>query len=369
LFEWAGVAGAETGFSLVAAPRHGETLKVKFVLRPRFFGLLALCAITSLVRLGPTSLRAQAPALAPELSELQTKYQTGKKQLTQTRDQTLGAAQKAYVTALDAAERQSTAAGKPDELRSITEERAKLDAGKLAPSASSQLPKTLAAPRIIYQREAERVNKDYQVRSKQLESDYLRSLGSLEAAAHSRRQDTLLAQIALLKKELMNPGEVSVAPVPPLAGPNLAVNGDFSKPGVRGLPDKWMTNNAFSGTIVTEGDTTFYRMTTTSEKVAVLRQAIDVPEGTKEVLFSIRLRCPSMKGKGKFGINVWQRDAKGQNVQDSDPFPEVAGEARTWKQYSGTIKLHPNARNILVRLLTKDAMTVLDIDDIRVEAR
>jgi hypothetical protein len=357
----------------VAAPGHGQILKVKFLLRHGPFRLLALCSIVSLANLLPASLRAQAPAIAPELSELQTKYQASQKQISETRDQALAAAQKAYAAALDAAERQSTVAGKPDELRSIADEKAKLDAGKLAPSASPQLPKSLAGARITCQREAERVNKDYQARNKQLQSEYLRSLGSLEAAAHSRRQDTLLAQIALLKKELMNPGEVSVAPPagPPPAGggTNLAVNGDFSKPGARGLPDKWMTNNAFSGTIVTEGDTTFYRMTTSSEKVAVLRQAIDVPEGTKEVLFSIRVRCPSMKGKGKFGINVWQRDAKGQNVQDSDPFPEVAGEVRNWKQYSGTIKLHPNAKNILVRLLTKDALTVLDFDDIRVEAR
>jgi hypothetical protein len=314
----------------------------------------------------PHDARAQAAGLAPELATHATKYKADADALTPMREQALATVAKPYTEALDAAEQKSTQAGRAEEVKAILEEKKKVSAGRrVGQVAAPQLPKGLAGARTTYLREFERCEREHAARAKQLAADYLRALGTIETAARSKKQDTLLAQIALLKRDLLRE-ETAVFGT----GANLVTNGDFSKKVSGDAPDNWEAHGPLKGGVVTEGESSFLRFSTTGERrEAIYRQSFDRPPNTKEIAISVRMRCSLMKGPGKIGVSVSERNAAGDYLRIADAFTPASEEIRDWKQFTATVKLMEGTNSVIIRLRSIGALTVVDFDDVRVERR
>jgi|GEM_PF-3890985 len=316
-----------------------------------------------------------APAqVAGGLSALETKYKTDKDALTTARDQAVAAAQKTYEAALEDGEQKYSLAGKTDEVQAILGEKKRLAEGKLPPVAPPTLPKTLNPARGTYQRDIEKTERDYTTRLKQVGGDYLRALGAIEATARQNKQDTLVQQIAILKQELLGGSAPTVkgkpGPEPTVAnGPSAMVNADFSQTGADGVPTGWHHVGQGSCKAVTEGGMTFLRVTSEADKPqSAIRQDFDRAPAAKEIVVSVKIRCPEMKGKGKFGIDLNQR-TETDLVNEQDPFPATTEEVKNWKQYGGVVKLDPRATKIVFRMFLVGAMGNVDYKDLHVSFR
>ncbi len=314
----------------------------------------------------PGTGRAQ---VARDLGSLETKYKADKEALTTTRDQSLAAAQKTYAAALDDAEQKYTAAGKVNEVKSIMDEKNRLAAGKLAPAAPPLLPKTLNPARSAYQRELEKATHDYATKTKLIGEEYLRALGSIEATARLNKQETLLQQIAILKHDLLG-GAAPAGPIPAtLNGPSAMVNANFSEKGKDDVPVGWHHVGQGSCKVVTEGGTTYLRVVSEADKPqSAIRQDFDRAPAAKEIAVSVKIRCPEMKGKGKFGIDLNQRTDT-DLVAVQDPFPATTEEVKSWKQYGGVVKLDPKTTKIVFRMFLVNAIGTVDFKDLHVEFR
>ena len=144
---------------------------------------------------------AFAQDLAPELAPIQKRYKTDVAELDSRKEAVQSGAGQTYAAALDAAEKAAAKAGNVKGVAAIVRERAAVKDGTVAPKASDELPKTLAAARKTYVDAVSRVTKETGAKRSVLDSTYLKALASLEPKAAQNPE--LARQLALEKENLL----------------------------------------------------------------------------------------------------------------------------------------------------------------------
>lgn len=150
-----------------------------------------------------------AQDLAPELAPLAQAHKTGTDNLAAQRAGELTRIRQPYLSALTAADRAATRTGNVTELRAIARERALVEKGSLSGELVGDLPRSLVNVRRALLLAEASIASGFLRKQKELDADYVRRLGALEA--RSARNPDLIAQIASEKLRVLssNSGQIT----------------------------------------------------------------------------------------------------------------------------------------------------------------
>jgi hypothetical protein len=327
-----------------------------------------LTALSALLGIQAALAENPTVALPPELAPMATKYQTSLAALTEARNKAIAQLQQVYLTALTTAAQKATTGNKADELRTVTEEKDAIAAGRtLATTPSPLLPRELAMPRGTLLRETARVERDFAARAQQGAAEYMRGLAFYETRARAAKQTELLSLIEAEKLKVAGQAPQS-SHAGGKAGRNLVTNGDFAQKKENGAPESWSTNDPGKGAVTAEQGTSFLRAVSSDKNVTYFLQNVDRPAETQELAVSVRLRCREMKGQGSYGIIVAQHDGSGGIVSRDVPC-EMVAVSPAWRSMNGIVKLRPETKKLTIECRILDCMATVDFSNVRVETR
>jgi len=317
----------------------------------------------------PSALAQNAGSgLPPDLAPAAAQYQSAVDALAAERTKALDQLRQPYLTALAAAGQKATRENKQGEATAVVDETAAVTAGSaLSPAPSPLLPRGLSTPRGYFLREAARLDREYAVHAQQAGAEYLRGLTFYENKAQAAGQTDLLKQIQAEKARLAAPGGAGARPAHG-AGKSVVLNGDFTQKKADGTPERWTAGEPGKGAVATEQGVTFLRMVSADKKETWFIQYIDRPPDARELQVSVRLRSPDFKGQGPYGIVIAQRDAANQLVVRDQPCV-LKAPCPVWKTMNGTVLIHPETKQIIVRCNKVDCSATVDFADLRIEAR
>ena len=299
-----------------------------------------------------------AQELLPEIASKAQKHRAETAALTEQRTVALARIQQAYFLSLTSAEKAALDAVQFPAVAAVTKEREDVIAGKIAPAAPVDLPKSLHSARKSFVDSAARVTTEYVPRQQRIDAGYLRQLANLQPKPNS----PLSAQIAAEKQRVLS----GLEPAPSSISPNnLLVNGDFTLKGAEGGPASWGMH-AENVAIESEGGNPLLRFSK-----GYCRQGVPVPEGTKSLSMTARVRCRDFKKRPGNPDDFYQMFVEvkmpdgGWVTLCSDV---LAAPERGWRKITAAQKV-PKGVSELKATLQITGLGTLEVDDVALEIR
>lgn len=310
---------------------------------------------------------ACAQGLAPELAPLAAKYESDLAALETQRAAAVAQAQKSYLTALGASERNAGTAGDVASVAAIATERAAISSGLMAPGFPAGLPKALQRDRRTYLDAIARIRTAEAPRRQALDAAYLRALTNLESKAKNNAE--LATQLASEKQNLLANAPGRSGDGKP-SSKSAVINGTFDIADAEGRPGGWTTSDLFK--VARDGTNYVVHAAASQPGYQAITQDIVLPSKARNVTLSGRVRGkvaardPNQAHFGAFvgAVFVDEKD------QQTDVWMMLdGGNDAEWKSLTGTEKIPDRSKVLRVFLILKYVAGEFDYDDVAVEFR
>lgn len=336
---------------------------------PKWPALLAAAALFLL----PS--RLSADVFDPALAALKARYQSEVQGVSKARDAAAEASRQPYAKALDAVEAKVTAAGNTASLKAVLEEKRAVESGStLSPVQPAALPREILPLRTAYLREHARTGQATALRLQQLQSGYLRELGTFETRARASQNKALLEQTAIEKLALADEKPITIATSAVPKGKNAALNGDFSQTGTDGRPLGW--GGTSSGTsIQTENANSYLRYTTDTPSGwnPIARQQIAIPPSARKCELSVKMRAKDLKMApspgDNSGINILAEICGPTGSIIQRIAVSLRHQEKNWLRRESSAALAKGAFSMNLIILFGSATGTVDVDELVVELK
>jgi hypothetical protein len=176
-----------------------------------------------------STVHAQVATPDGAFAVMKSKYRADVKAIHAARDAACAVVKKTYLTALNETEAKVSAAGNISGLKAVVEEKNALtNGGNLTSQPSADLSRDLLNARNTYFRETARLRESTAPRVKEIQSEYLRNLASVEMKARSMKNQPLVDKVVAEKLEL--------------AGQTVTEVKDAVNPTTTSQLERWLTN-------------------------------------------------------------------------------------------------------------------------------